>query len=187
MELHKAGWFTGRSIVVSTALANSYRATGLMYEARRLDPARAMLAMNFLMDRSAENWATMFERIYEDVGACRTDAPITATGALSGSFRWSCDKGAVAGSLLLAPTNPPTNPVAEWPPSAVELSTQPCDTRRCSLLDLPRLIRRAGHRRALLGHACLHRVGDAGVGAAAWSSIASISWPLVCGEDHVEA
>jgi CubicO group peptidase (beta-lactamase class C family) len=108
MELHKAGWFKGRTIPVGTALADAYRAAGQMYQARRLDPGQSVLAMNFLMDRSAENWAAIFERIYKEAGTCKTDAPITATGALSGFFRWSCEKGAVAGNLLLAPTNPPT-------------------------------------------------------------------------------
>jgi hypothetical protein len=67
-----------------------------------------MLAMNFLMDRSEENWAAIFERIYREAGTCKTDAPISASGAMSGFFRWSCEKATVAGNLLLAPTNPPT-------------------------------------------------------------------------------
>jgi hypothetical protein len=42
------------------------------------------------------------------VGACRTDSPIVATGALSGIFGWTCERGTINGTLLLAPTNPPT-------------------------------------------------------------------------------
>jgi hypothetical protein len=79
-----------------------------MYDARKLDPGRSLLAMNFLMDRSEQNWAAEFARLSREVGACRTDSPITATGALAGSFTWTCDRGAINGSLLLAPTNPPT-------------------------------------------------------------------------------
>jgi hypothetical protein len=32
--------------------------------------------------------------------------PITATGALSGTFQWRCDRGLLNGQLLLAPTDP---------------------------------------------------------------------------------
>ena len=108
LELHKAGWLTGRPLPVSAALAQAYRAAASMYEARRIDPGRALLAPNFLMDRSEDSWAAEFVRLNREAGACRTDSPITATGALAGSFTWTCERGLVNGSLLLAPTNPPT-------------------------------------------------------------------------------
>jgi hypothetical protein len=108
MELHEAGWLTGRALPVSAALASAYRAAASMYAARRIDPGRALLAGNFLMDRSEENWNAELTRLDRQVGACRTDSPITATGALAGTFSWTCEGGALSGSLLLAPTNPPT-------------------------------------------------------------------------------
>ena len=108
MELHKAGWFTGRAIPVSDALAQAYRVAGAMFEAGGIGPGRAQLAMNFLMDRSEENWAREFARLKGETGACRTDAAIVATGALAGRFKWTCERAALDGSLLLAPTNPPT-------------------------------------------------------------------------------
>jgi serine-type D-Ala-D-Ala carboxypeptidase/endopeptidase len=108
MELHKGGWLTGRAIPVSDALAHAYRAAIAMFEAGRIDPGSEMLAMNFVMDRTAENWAREFARLKGEAGACRTDAPITATGALSGRFQWTCEKATLDGGLLLAPTNPPT-------------------------------------------------------------------------------
>ena len=108
MELHKAGWLTGRTIPVSDALAQGYRAAAAMFEAGRIDAGRELLAMNFLMDRSAENWAREFARLKGEAGACHTDAPITPTGALSGRFKWTCEKVTLDGGLLLAPTTPPT-------------------------------------------------------------------------------
>jgi hypothetical protein len=108
MELHKGGWLTGRAVPVSDALAGAYRAAGAMFEAGGIGPGRSQLAMNFLMDRSEENWAREFERLKGETGACRTDSPITATGALTGRFKWNCDKATLDGVLLLAPTNPPT-------------------------------------------------------------------------------
>ncbi|MGH7694793.1 MAG: penicillin-binding protein, partial [Gemmatimonadaceae bacterium] len=65
-------------------------------------------AMNFLMDRSEENWKREFTRLKAETGACRTDAPIAATGAMAGAFTWMCERASLSGSLLLAPTNPPT-------------------------------------------------------------------------------
>jgi len=108
MELQKAGWLTGRAIPVSTALAQSYRTAQSMITAGRIDPGRASLAPNFLMDRSEANWAAEFARLTAQAGTCRTDAAIVATGRLSGTFVWSCERGAINGTLLLAPTNPPT-------------------------------------------------------------------------------
>lgn len=64
--------------------------------------------MNFLMDRSADNWRREFARLKRETGACQTDAPITATGALSGRFTWTCENASLQGDLLLAPTNPPS-------------------------------------------------------------------------------
>ncbi|HJU73701.1 MAG TPA: serine hydrolase domain-containing protein [Gemmatimonadaceae bacterium] len=108
MELHKGGWFQGRSLGVSAALARAYGAAGAMYDAGAIDPGRSVLAMNFLMDRSEENWKRELARLKGETGSCRTDAPIRATGALAGSFSWTCERATIDGNILLAPTNPPT-------------------------------------------------------------------------------
>jgi CubicO group peptidase (beta-lactamase class C family) len=106
VALHKAGALTGRPLPVSPSLAAAYRAAGAMYGAGNVGPAGKLLAMNFLMDRSAENWAREFSRLKSIVGNCDTAAPVTATGALAGSFQWKCDRGRIDGNVLLAPTNP---------------------------------------------------------------------------------
>jgi len=108
IELHRAGLIASPPIPASDALTSAYRAAAAMYEAGNLGPGREQLAMNFLMDRSADNWAREFARLKTEAGACRTDAPIAATGALSGAFTWTCERGRLQGNLLLAPTNPPT-------------------------------------------------------------------------------
>jgi CubicO group peptidase (beta-lactamase class C family) len=108
MELHRAGLLRGRPFAVSEALAAAYGSVGDIYRAGELAPSRSRLAMNFLMDRSAENWARELARLKGEVGECATDAPITATGALAGRFQWTCERGRLDGQLLLAPTNPPT-------------------------------------------------------------------------------
>ena len=62
--------------------------------------------MNFLLDRDAAGWQRDLASLQSQVGNCATDAPLAATGALSGEFRWTCERGHVRGSLLLAPTRP---------------------------------------------------------------------------------
>ena len=107
VALQKAGALVARSLPVTPSLVAAYRAAGAMYAAGTLAPGSKHLAMNFLMDRSAENWAREFARLKASVGSCDTAAPITATGALAGSFQWKCERGRIEGNLLLAPTNSP--------------------------------------------------------------------------------
>lgn len=97
-----------RAEPVSPALAQAYAVTGRIWAAGDVAVARDSLAMNFLMDRSAESWRAVFTALKADAGACAVDAPVTANGALSGSFDWTCEKGRVSGRLLLAPTSPVT-------------------------------------------------------------------------------
>jgi CubicO group peptidase (beta-lactamase class C family) len=108
VQLHQAGLLTSRIIPVSPALARAYAMAGVMWAEGSVEPGRDMLAMNFLMDRSVQNWATELARMKSQTGACQTNGPLTPTGALSGTFSWTCERGTLQGQLLLAPTNPPT-------------------------------------------------------------------------------
>lgn len=107
LELHKAGVLKGHAVAVSAPLAAAYQAAGAMYRAGDLEPGRAMVAMNFLMDRTAENWSREFARLKETVGACGAAEPIKATGALTGEFSWACERGVIEGLLQLAPMHTP--------------------------------------------------------------------------------
>ncbi|MDO7836064.1 serine hydrolase domain-containing protein [Sphingobium sp. HBC34] len=104
VALKQAGALVARTVPVSALLAEGYAAAGRMYDAGDVGVARDRLAMNFLMDSDANNWTRKFAALKAEVGACRTDAPVTATGNLSGSFIWRCEKGRIAGTVLLAPT-----------------------------------------------------------------------------------
>ena len=108
LTLHRAGLLRGRTQPVSDALALMYHYAGDIYARGNLSGAEGRLAMNFLMDRSAENWARELARLRGQTGNCRTDSAITPTGALSGTFSWSCERGRLNGQLLLAPTRQPT-------------------------------------------------------------------------------
>jgi serine-type D-Ala-D-Ala carboxypeptidase/endopeptidase len=106
LELHRAGLIPRRPIPVSEALAAGYRAAGAIYREGRVEAAGDLIAMNFLMDRSAENWARDLAGMKLVIGDCRTDAPVTPTGAMSGTFTWTCERGTLRGEVLLAPTAP---------------------------------------------------------------------------------
>lgn len=107
MLLHQTGWLAGQSVPVSEALSAAYRSAGAVYQAGSIGSARNGLAMNFLMDRSAENWARELRQLKSQTGGCRTDSAVKATGAMSGTFTWTCERASLEGQLLLAPTNPP--------------------------------------------------------------------------------
>jgi hypothetical protein len=62
--------------------------------------------MNFLLDRDDAHWSKEIAALKAEVGDCDTSSAITATGAHSGDFTWSCAHGRLEGSLLLAPTRP---------------------------------------------------------------------------------
>ncbi len=107
VALHRAGLLTPRTVPVSDALQRAYDAARIMWSEGSVEPGRELLAMNFLMDRSAGNWAAEFARLRAQTGPCN-HGPITPTGALSGTFSWTCERGRLNGQLLLAPTSPPT-------------------------------------------------------------------------------
>jgi CubicO group peptidase (beta-lactamase class C family) len=107
LALHHAGLVPAREIPVSDALAGAYAIAGEIYKAGDLTPTEGALAMNFLMDRSAENWAEVIAELKTELGDCDISAPVKATGALSGEFDWACETGSFKGQVLLSPTNPP--------------------------------------------------------------------------------
>ncbi len=108
VALKKAGALVSRKMPLSPALVTGYATAVSIYQAGNVTAAQNMLAMNFLMDRSAESWAKELARLKREVGSCDTSAPINPTGALTGTFVWRCDRGRLDGNLLLAPTQPAT-------------------------------------------------------------------------------
>jgi hypothetical protein len=107
VALLDAGYLAERPASVEPALAAAYAAVGTMYASGSVTAAGHVLAMNFLMDRSAELWARDLSELKVEAGACETTSAIIPTGALSGDFTWLCEHGRVKGSVLLAPTATP--------------------------------------------------------------------------------
>ena len=108
VAIEKAGLLEPREVPVSPAVAQAYAAAKAAYAAGDLGPLRGRLAMNFLMDRSAANWAAEFAELKKEVGECPADEPLAPMGAMSTAFRLNCEKGKLDGVLLLAPTTPAT-------------------------------------------------------------------------------
>lgn len=94
---------------VGADLAAALDTARAIYAAGDVTVAQPSLAMNFLMDRSAEGWRRDLAALHAQLGACTGKAePPQARGAMSGAFRWHCDKGMLDGMVLLAPTSPMT-------------------------------------------------------------------------------
>lgn len=96
-----------RGSAPSDALTRAYAAAGRIYAAGDVAAGGDVLAMNVLLDRDAAGRARDLVALKAQVGECDASAPLAATGALSGSFTWTCERGRVKGSVLLAPTAPP--------------------------------------------------------------------------------
>jgi CubicO group peptidase (beta-lactamase class C family) len=107
LALRRTGFASPRAVPVSPALASAYATAARVWAAGRIDAVPDALAINMLLDRSAEGWRAELGRLRGELGACDTSAPVTATGALSGRFQWRCDFGRLDGQILLAPTPQP--------------------------------------------------------------------------------
>ena len=108
VAMEKAGLLPPRPVPVSPAIADAFAATRAAYAAGTLAPLDGRLAMNFLLDRSAENWAAELAKLKDQVGECPAAQPLAPLGALSTAFRLDCERGKLDGLLLLAPTTPAT-------------------------------------------------------------------------------
>ncbi|ETI65029.1 hypothetical protein C100_04225, partial [Sphingobium sp. C100] len=104
VALKQAGALIARDLPVSALLADGYGAAGRIYAAGNVGVSQDHLAMNMLMDSDMDSWTKRLSALKAEVGECATDAPVTATGNLAGSFTWTCETGRVAGTILLAPT-----------------------------------------------------------------------------------
>ena len=108
VAMSKAGLLETRAVPVSPAVSATFEAARAAYVAGHLGPLEGRLAMNFLLDRSAENWRAEFAKLKAEVGECGAAEPLAPLGAMSAAFRLNCDKGKLDGQLLLAPTTPAT-------------------------------------------------------------------------------
>jgi CubicO group peptidase (beta-lactamase class C family) len=105
LQLKAANLLNKRPVPVSAPLAKAYAAAVRSWQGGAITPVAPMAAVNFFMDRTAENWKLELARLKKEVGDCDTTAPIVAAGTETGTFEWSCRTGKIKGRLLLAPPN----------------------------------------------------------------------------------
>lgn len=108
VAMDKAGLLEARAVPVSPSVSTMFEAARAAYAAGHLGPLQGRLAMNFLLDRSAENWKAEFAKLRAEVGECPAAEPLAPLGAMSTAFRLNCERGKLDGQLLLAPTTPAT-------------------------------------------------------------------------------
>ena len=108
-RLGEAGLIRPRGLPVSPALNAAYGNVRTIWNAGNLQnvPGDA-LAMNFLLDRDPAHWQSHLAERKAQAGDCDTSAAVVPTGALSGTFSWTCTKGTINGMVLLAPTKTPS-------------------------------------------------------------------------------
>jgi D-alanyl-D-alanine-carboxypeptidase/D-alanyl-D-alanine-endopeptidase len=98
--LKEAGLWKAPPIPVSAHLAPAVEAVSRVYRAGRIAEAAAMLAINFLLDRPAEEWDRHLAKLTERVGELRhIDAVPTHT--LSAKLTLVCARGTAQGQLIL--------------------------------------------------------------------------------------
>ena len=101
--LMQNGYVRARTLPVSPLMADGYAAAKAIWADGSVAGQQSRLGMNFLMDRSIDNWAKQLAEVKAKSGDCDTSAPVVATGNLAGRFSWACKIGQVNGTLLLAP------------------------------------------------------------------------------------
>jgi len=106
--LRAEGVLVKRVEPVSADLASFYSAAQTVWAAGTIYALQGRVAMNFPMDRTAANWAKVLAETKAQSGTCDITAPVVAEGAMSGTFTWTCEKGRIKGTVLLAPTKPIT-------------------------------------------------------------------------------
>jgi CubicO group peptidase (beta-lactamase class C family) len=106
--LRAKGVLAKRAEPISADLAKFYVLAQEVWASGTVDALEKRTAMNFLMDRTAANWAKVLAETKAQSGTCDTAAPVMPDGAMSGTFMWKCEKGRIEGSVILAPTRPIT-------------------------------------------------------------------------------
>jgi CubicO group peptidase (beta-lactamase class C family) len=105
--LKDAGLLKASTVPTNDGIGRAYSLVRAMYQAGNVEPGLDDLAVNFLLDRSADNWAREFAGLKDAVGTCSKREPVSSTGLRTGTFIWQCEKGSIRGTIELAPTRPP--------------------------------------------------------------------------------
>ena len=117
MALKEAGVWATPAKPLSTHLTPAVDAVARIYRAGRIAEAETMLAINFLLDRPAEEWDRHLAQLADQIGALRRiDA--TPVHALHAKLTLVCDRGRAEGTLILTGEVPPRIQSLELTPEA---------------------------------------------------------------------
>ncbi|MDO1559571.1 serine hydrolase domain-containing protein [Brevundimonas sp. 2R-24] len=108
LTLVRSGLAPVRDEPPTEMLAAAYADAQAVWRAGDILAVEDRLAMNVLLDRSAENWRTMLSGLRDQAGACDLGSAVRPAGRMTGLFTWSCERGVINGRVNLAPTTPVT-------------------------------------------------------------------------------
>ena len=106
VRLKRAGLLKDSAAKPASALLQAADTALKIYRAGDVAAASDALAVNTLLDVSAERRNAELLRLRTLVGDCASIAPTEVLNALGGRFAMTCDRGTVAVTLLLAPATP---------------------------------------------------------------------------------
>lgn len=101
------GALTPRPVPPSAALTTAWQAVRRLYDQWDDEEASELAADNLFMDVSADQRRQEFQRLREEHGVCLDAQQPSASGAMRGTWRLTCERGAIDVTIWLAPTVPP--------------------------------------------------------------------------------
>jgi CubicO group peptidase (beta-lactamase class C family) len=100
VAMKEAGAWTVPPQPVSAHLAPAVEAVSRIYRAARIVEAQPMLAINFLLDRPAEEWDRHLAQLHEQAGALRRIDAVP-NHPLWANLTLTCERGILRGDLIL--------------------------------------------------------------------------------------
>ncbi|MGA8427611.1 MAG: serine hydrolase domain-containing protein [Candidatus Dormiibacterota bacterium] len=96
-----------RTIQPSAPLAAAWQAVRRLYDSWDDRIASELAADNLFLDVPADRRREEFQRLRAEHGACLDVQQSSASGAMRGTWRLNCERGAIDLTIWLAPTSPP--------------------------------------------------------------------------------
>jgi CubicO group peptidase (beta-lactamase class C family) len=106
-SLVAAGALAPRTIQPGAPLAAAFKAVRNLYDNWDEGVVSELAADNLFLDVPAERRRDEFQRLRSEHGACRDVLQSSASGAMRGTWRLECERGAIDVTIWLAPTAPP--------------------------------------------------------------------------------
>jgi CubicO group peptidase (beta-lactamase class C family) len=114
--LVRSGAFPPRTLPLSPELRRMGELVSRIYDSGDVLLARDALAMNFLLDQSAELRNAHLATLKQKFGTCHPAMPPETDTAMSATFSLACDGGVLPVKVILAPTIPATIQTLEFAP-----------------------------------------------------------------------